>query len=230
MDKTGLGRLLFLKIVLLYYQCGAKGCQVTVNQEYQVSECRDYHKLSCQFTSTGCADDKLEISWFRYLASRHENLSQNKDRFIPRRESNYVYLEMKNLTAQDSGIYICCITYSDQEPTAQNIGEGTLVMVLDTNYKTCTEGNTALIVLCTLMFIYCVTVFSYYTFKSKGSQCSKVKQNKDVSTNQSQKNYNTRRIFQAIAQEYHRRYDGKTQKQNQVIEDDTIYQNTSYTG
>lgn len=226
MHKPGLSTLLFLKIILLYYHCGVKGCQVTIEQEKnKVTECWKTIRLSCQYNAKDCPD-YTEVFWFRYLVSSHENLSKGSDRFILRKDSNLFYLEIKNVSVQDSGIYICGVTHKNQEPTSQNIGQGTTLEVSDEKKKTFTAGNTFLIVICTLLFVYCVTVFSYYAYRSKG-KFFKLKKDKDM--NQTGRSYKTRSIFHAIAQEYHRRYDGKTQKQNQVIENDTIYQNTSYT-
>ncbi|KAM5152702.1 immunoglobulin superfamily member 6 [Mantella aurantiaca] len=206
---------------------GVKGCQVTVNQErYHAFEYWKTIKLLCQYTAIDCSNPQ-EISWFRYLATSHEKLPQSNNRFNSTRDSNCLYLEIKNVTVQDSGIYVCGITYENQEPTAQNIGQGTTLLVLDENYRTITAGNTSLIVVCTLLFVYCVSVFSYYAYRSKWKIC-KQKQDKKLSMNPTHKSFKTRRLFQAIAQEYHKRYDRKTRKQNQVIEDDTIYQNTNY--
>ncbi|XP_077305134.1 immunoglobulin superfamily member 6 [Lithobates pipiens] len=223
MDKPGISTLLFIKIILLYYQCGVKGCQVTMEEKNKVTECWKTIKLSCWYDAKNCPN--MQVFWFRYLVSSHENLTTGSDRFIHSNDTNRVHLEIKNVTMQDSGIYICGITPRNQKLTSQNIGEGTLD-VSDEKKKTFTAGNTFLIVICTLLFVYCVTVFSYYAYRSKGKFC-KLKQDTDM--NETGRSYKTRSIFHAIAQEYHRRYDGKTQKRNQVIENDTIYQNTSYT-
>ncbi|XP_040212761.1 immunoglobulin superfamily member 6-like [Rana temporaria] len=224
MDKLGLSTLILLKIILLYYHCGVKGCQVTLKQEKnKATQLWETITLSCWYNATNCPDE-IEVFWFRFLASSQENLSKGSDRFIISKDSKN--LEIKSVTAQDSGIYFCGITHRNRQPTKQNIGQGTILQVSDGYKKTFTAGKTSLIFICTLLFVYCVTVFSYYAYRSKGKFCN-LKEDKDM--NQTGRSYKTRRIFQAIAQEYHRRYDGKTQKRNQVIENDTIYQNTSYT-
>ncbi|KAG9477018.1 hypothetical protein GDO78_002419, partial [Eleutherodactylus coqui] len=181
------------------------------------------------------------------LASTCEELHPKRvDRFVVTTPAaGHTLLEIKSIETKDSGIYICVIVSTGSpESTSKATGPGTMLIIRDKPDKAVTPINIALLVLCTLLFIYCIAVFSYHSFKSKWTICKCV-QNKHGSTTDTNRNFRTRSIFQAIAAEYQKRYDGKVKKQvnrsdkprssraaltavrkNQVIEDDEIYQNT----
>ncbi|XP_068102874.1 immunoglobulin superfamily member 6 [Hyperolius riggenbachi] len=221
MDMQGLGAVLFLQLVL-HYQGGIEACVVTVEQEpQQVAVSSKATNISCSFHSN-CTEPP-KIFWFRFLDKDREVLNPDRVKFVFKTEgSSPTFLQIDNLNIQDSGVYICGIAYSRQEPTSKRTGSGTTLVVRDESYKMVTPGNIALAVICSLLFIYCAGVFSYYVYRSKWKICA-TPQDKDTTN----KRITARRIFQTVAQEYHKRYDGKLQKQrNQVIEDDAIYQNT----
>lgn len=113
-----------------------EGCRVTIMQEeYKESFSRETITLLCQVTTDGCNSNSSTngpaISWFRYLALKPENLVNlplNGDK----------NLKMKNVSVQDSGIYVCGVTYKDQEPTSQNIGRGTTLMIIGKDFPSVT--------------------------------------------------------------------------------------------
>lgn len=223
MDTSRFGRCIFLQFILIYYHYGVRSCTVTVNQkEYSEALLGQTANVSCQYTASDCPA-KEKIVWFRYLASTHEEL-YSKSRFEMYNTESNTLLRIEKIAVQDSGIYICGIAFPGSN-ALKSTGRGTMLIIRDKRDGMVTPTNTALIVLCTLLFIYCVAVFSYYSYKTKCRICKSLR-NKRGFTKDANKTYRTRSVFQAIAAEYHKRYDRKVKKQNQVIEDDRIYQNT----
>ncbi|XP_075686325.1 immunoglobulin superfamily member 6 [Rhinoderma darwinii] len=224
MDTNSLGKSILLQLILIHYNCGVKCCKVRVNQHtfFEALVVQKAVNLSCKYEASDCSGNE-KIHWFRYLASTYEKIDPNKgNRFsIEKPSENTNLLIIKDIEVLDSGIYICDVVFPEFQHFA---GQGTTLVIRDKPDVAVTPTNTALIVLCTLLFIYCIAVFSYYTFKSKWRIWNKPK--KSGFTMEKNKTFRTRSAFQAIAAEYHKRYDRKNKKQSQVIEDDTIYQNT----
>ncbi|KAM8962400.1 immunoglobulin superfamily member 6 [Pelodytes ibericus] len=218
--------LLVLMIVLIHYHCGAIGeCVVSVTQDgYQeVNLTQGSITVSCQVNALDCSGE-LKAYWFRYLSSKHEELctKQCRPRFSSSTLSNAAILEITGLQMNDSGIYMCGIFYQESAKT----GNGTTLVVKDRRKTMVTSECVTLIVFCMLLLVYSVAVFVVYAHRSKWKPC-RFRMNKETHRQESNKNNRSRRLFQAIAQEYHKRYPWKSQKQNNARDDDdTIYQNT----
>ncbi|XP_075035792.1 immunoglobulin superfamily member 6 isoform X2 [Mixophyes fleayi] len=228
METPGLRRFIVFTSILLHYQYGVRSCMVTVQQNdfYETEISSKSVSLTCQYKAKTCPG-RAEVYWFRYLASEQEQLYPNSNqRFKADNNDTHTVLYIRNISVQDSGIYVCGIAFKgSSDSTSKTTGPGTTLLIRDVYQTVITPANTSLIVICTLLFIYSITVFSYYAFRSKWKIC-KFTENKRGFTGETDKSYRARSIFQAIAKEYRNRYERKTNKQNLVIEDDTIYQNT----
>ncbi|XP_056392554.1 immunoglobulin superfamily member 6 isoform X2 [Hyla sarda] len=226
METSGLGGCVFLQFILLYYHCGVRSCTVSVDQAEFLEVLLDQvtANISCQYTHSVCAGEK-KIYWFQYLASKHGEIKQS-DRVTVKSEDGNTILKINNTRVQDSGIYICGIAFlGSSGPTLVFTGRGTTLTIREKPDVMVTPTNTVLIVLCTLLILYCIAVFSYYFIKTK-CRIWKAIRNKPGFTMGAAKTFGTRSVFQAIAAEYHKKYDRKTPKKNPVVEDETIYQNT----
>ncbi|XP_069838079.1 immunoglobulin superfamily member 6 [Dendropsophus ebraccatus] len=226
MDTGSLGGCIFLHFILIYYHyTGVRSCSVTVNQaEYlEVLLNQGSANVSCQYKTINCTGE-AEIFWFRYLASTYETLG--KPKITVWKAAGNTHITINNIELKDSGIYVCGIAFPISNKTMSKItGQGTTLTIQEKPDVTVTPTNTALLVLCILLILYCIAVFSYYFIKSKGGIWKYIR-NKRSFTIGDDKSFRTRSVFHAIAAEYRKRYDRKTKKQNEVIEDDGIYQNT----
>ncbi|XP_063790531.1 immunoglobulin superfamily member 6 [Pseudophryne corroboree] len=227
MEPPGLRGFIFFTSILILDHYRVRSCKVTVQQD-DFSEGYVPQKtvnVSCQYKKTENCPNAVQIYWFRYLASEHEELHPkvSNRRFTVHNAQNNTVLQIINISVQDSGIYICGIAFPDSELfTSKTTGPGSILQVREAHEAMITPANASLIVICTLLFIYSITVFSYYAFKSKWRICRFTESKQGFR----EKSYRARSVFQAIAKEYRNRCERKTNKQNQVIEDDTIYQNT----
>ncbi|KAM4024119.1 immunoglobulin superfamily member 6 [Anomaloglossus baeobatrachus] len=228
MDRSNLAGCVFLQFILTYCHCGVRSCTVKVDQK-EFSEVLLEQKtvnVSCEYKASNCPG-KEKIFWFRYLESKHEQLNPDDGKqFKVKNTNGKSVLTIEDIATKDSGIYICGLVFPDSsDPNSKVAGRGTTLIIREKPDTAITPTNTALIVLCTLTAMYCIAVFSYYSFKSKWRICKLIR-SKRVFTTKSNRTYKTRSVFQAIAAEYQKRYHRKSSKQNQVIEDDRIYQNT----
>ncbi|XP_063284944.1 immunoglobulin superfamily member 6 isoform X2 [Pelobates fuscus] len=197
-----------------------QGCNVSVVQDKScvavVSQ--GSVRLFCQITTTGCGED-FNTYWFRYLVSGHQELSKlgQDSKFIATKSAKTATLEIKDLQLNDSAVYVCGIVFTNAVAT----GSGTTLMVKEHRVST---DCIVLIFLCCVLLIYSIAVF-LYTYRSKLKRSNWIT-SKGSNRKETDKNLKSQRIFQTIAQEYHKRYPRKRDHQNDVEEDDTIYQNT----
>ncbi|OCT64228.1 immunoglobulin superfamily member 6 [Xenopus laevis] len=220
---------------LLWACCDvAEGCTVTVAEEHARSECQvsDNITLSCEFTYNNC---KMlgETYWFRCLVSHCEKICDKpcvngRFKVLANRTVQSVttktVLHIDNVHANDSAIYICGARDSNfRDIGSKAMGQGTTLVVKDEAQSIVTTGCVVLIVFCVLLLLYNIAVFSIYAFRSKLKMFKEPKTEEAGSTN---KSYRRQRIFQAIAQEYHKRYPRKSMSPNSTRVDDAIYQNT----
>ncbi|KAG8558134.1 hypothetical protein GDO81_016876 [Engystomops pustulosus] len=224
MDTNSLGGRVLLQFILTYCLCGVRSCTVDVKQDEFCEAFRDNKSanISCQYKGTNCPG-REKIFWLRYLESTYEEIDPTNIKFGVKINNGHALLTINNIDVQDSGIYICVVVFP-KNPHLTATGGGTMVIIRDKPEVIVTPTNTALIVLCTLLLIYCVAVFSYYSFKSKWKLWDFIRAKPGV---RAEANRRPRSVFQAIAAEYHKRYDPKI-RQNQDIEDDRIYQNTQH--
>ncbi|KAE8579379.1 hypothetical protein XENTR_v10024023 [Xenopus tropicalis] len=225
--------LVFQLLLACCYCDAAEGCTVTmeeggVNREHLVLE---NITLWCSFTQTNCQSG-IDLYWFRCFASHCEEICSNtciNERFkvLPSGKGSRSFtstksiLSIASLHASDSAIYICGA--GGRKDNINSMGHGTTLVVREQEQSIVTTGCAVLIVFCVLLFLYNVAVFSIYAYRSKLKifKEPKTEEKEDGSKN---KSYRRQRIFQAIAQEYHKRYPRKSINPNSV--DDAIYQNT----
>ncbi|OCT61597.1 immunoglobulin superfamily member 6-like [Xenopus laevis] len=224
-------------MILLAYCCyyAVQGCTVTVKEanaqiEHQILE---NISLPCQVTYSNC-QSPLETYWFRCLTSHCEKICDKScinERFRSMRKKGLkvtgtmdTYLKITNLHISDSAIYICGAGDSKSpDIKSKATGQGTTLIVKGEAQSIVTTGCVVLIIFCVLFFLYSIAVFSIYAFRSK---LKIFKEPKTEEAGNNNKSYRRQRIFQAIAQEYHKRYPRKSMSPNSTRGDDAIYQNT----
>ncbi|XP_075140620.1 immunoglobulin superfamily member 6 isoform X2 [Leptodactylus fuscus] len=225
MEPGSRGGWIVLQLVLLHCHTGVRGCSVDVTQDDQCKALLEQKSvtLRCDIKATDCPATR-SVVWFRYLASTHEEINGTVNRFKVEPANEKDGLKIENIEVADSGIYICGVTYPGYLQHTKT-GRGTTLIIQEKPDVALTPATSALLVLCTLLTLYCTAVFSYYCYKTKWKfwKSAGTKRN---ATPKGNRNLRPRSIFQNIAAEYHRRYDRKIKMQNQVIEDETIYQNT----
>ncbi|NXU74847.1 IGSF6 protein, partial [Oreotrochilus melanogaster] len=198
-----LKNMLMLAFDWILYSAGATDtCQVTVTQpRFQEA---DYFMhtvfLTCAFSASGCSSSTPQVLWFRFLTNQHEDLctpgcrDQQKYKVHLLAENN-ISLQINDLTANDTAIYICGIAFSDSSsPRSKQTGDGT---VLTKTEKKHSNGNLIfifMIITSTLLFLYSTTVLTFVVYKvGLKSHTSKYPLKKKINSK--------RKIFQAIAQE-----------------------------
>ncbi|XP_069590282.1 immunoglobulin superfamily member 6 [Ranitomeya imitator] len=228
MDRSHLSGCMILQFILTYCYSGVGSCAVEVEQN-AFSEALLEQKtanVSCKYTASDCPGTKI-VFWFRYLATTYEELDPGDgNRFKVENNDKISLLKIERIVPEDSGIYICGLVYPESSnATSKAAGQGTMLIIREKPDMAITPTNIALMVLCTLTLMYCIALFSYYSFKAKWRMW-KCLQSKRGGTMKSNRTFKTRSIFQAIAAEYHKRHHRKSGKPNPVIEDEQIYQNT----
>ncbi|KAK2531129.1 Igsf6 [Columba guinea] len=208
-----LKNLLMLTFDWILHGAGsADTCHVTVTQPTFQGVDYSVHTvfLTCAFSASGCSPSSLQILWFRFLTSKHEDLctpgctdqQKYKVHFLP---ENNISLQINDLTVDDNAVYICGIAFSDSSsPHSKQTGDGTVLMKTGAE-KQHSNGKVVsifMIITSALLFLYCTTVFMFLVIYKKISS--------------------GRKIFQAIAQELQKQ---KYAAQPDNLEDDTIYQN-----
>ncbi|XP_040296396.1 immunoglobulin superfamily member 6 isoform X2 [Bufo bufo] len=220
MDTNCFGGCIFLQLLLLHYHRGVRSCTVEVKQDKFCEALLDQKtaNVSCYYKTSNCTGNE-KISWFRYLVSTAEELQLKGSRF--KVLDNKITLKIENIEIQDSGIYVCGVAFEKySNPTSKVTGPGTILTVREKPDVVVTPTNTALIVLCVLLFIYFIAVLSFYLFKSKWKIPKFIRKKRGFIV-EKDKTHRPRSVFQTIVAEYHKRYDEKIRKQ-----DDSIYQNT----
>ncbi|XP_073505181.1 immunoglobulin superfamily member 6, partial [Phyllobates terribilis] len=169
MDRSNLSGCIFLQFILTYCYSGVGCCAVEVKQKAfsEVLMEQKTANVSCQYTASNCPG-KETIFWVRYLASSYEKLyPDDVNRFkVENTDGNNSLLKIEQIVTEDSGIYVCGLVFpKSSKSTSKMAGQGTTLIIREKPDVAITPTNTALIVLCTLTFIYCIAVFSYYSFK-----------------------------------------------------------------
>ncbi|XP_030315761.1 immunoglobulin superfamily member 6 [Calypte anna] len=229
-----LKNMLMLAFDWILYSAGAADtCQVTVTQPRFQEADHSMHTvfLTCAFSASGCSSSTPEVLWFRFLTNHHEDLctpgcTDHQKYKVHLLSENSISLQINDLTANDTAIYICGIAFSDSSsPRSKQTGDGT-VLTKTGSEKKHSNGNLIfifMIITSTLLFLYSTTVFTFVVYKLKSEWLQKSR-NEDPSTENSKIN-SKRKIFQAIAQELQKQRFTEHCGQPDVLSDDTVYQN-----
>uniref|UniRef100_A0A8C3KZK2 Immunoglobulin superfamily member 6 n=1 Tax=Chrysolophus pictus TaxID=9089 RepID=A0A8C3KZK2_CHRPC len=199
-------KVLVLALDWILYSVGATdNCHVTVTQpRFQEAEHSAHTaNLTCAFSAHGCSPSQPRVLWFRFFTNRHEDLctpectNRQKFQVYASSENNY-WLQIKNLTVNDSALYFCGIAFADSgSPHSKQTGDGT---VLTKRERHKTEEFNSMIIISTLLLLYSITVFTILAVhKLKRKLLNR-------SGNEGQRTENCkirsgRIIFRAIAQE-----------------------------
>ncbi|XP_054499992.2 immunoglobulin superfamily member 6 isoform X2 [Agelaius phoeniceus] len=223
--------VLMLALDWILYGAGAAGhCRVTVAQpRFQQADPSMNVSLTCSFSASGCSSSPPDVLWFRFLTSTHQGLCTpngctDHQKYKVHSSGTNTLLQIKDLTEDDSAVYICGIAFSDSEsPFSKQTGDGTVLTVTGSGKQLSHGKLISMTIVSSLLFLYSSAVlisFVVYKLKSK----LRKKSGKDQTTENCKIN-SGRKIFQAIAQELQKQRYVQHQQQPEDLEDDTVYQN-----
>ncbi|NWZ45563.1 IGSF6 protein, partial [Brachypodius atriceps] len=203
-----LKNLLMLVFDWILYGAGVAGqCRVTVTQPkfQQADSSMNNVSLPCIFSTSGCSSSPPEVLWFRFLTNRHQDLCTpgctDNQKYKVHSSKNNILLEIKDLTVDDSAVYICGIAFSDSDsPFSKQTGDGTVLTVTGKQHS---NGKLiSMIIISSLLFLYSSAVLtSFVVYKKKMfPPTQNVALNQNI-LNNLQKINSGRKVFQAIAQE-----------------------------
>ncbi|NWU03228.1 IGSF6 protein, partial [Urocynchramus pylzowi] len=227
-----LKNVLMLAFDWILYGAGVAGhCRVTVTQPrfQQADSSMNNVSLTCSFSASGCSSSPPEVLWFRFLTNAHQDLCApgctDHQKYKVHSSGNNILLQIKDLTVDDSAVYICGIAFSDSDsPLSKQTGDGTVLTVTG---KQLSNGKLiSMIIASSLLFLYSSAVLtSFVVYKKKMFPPTQ-----NVALNQNILNYfqkinSGRKVFQAIAQELQKQRYAQHCQQPDDLEDDTVYQN-----
>ncbi|XP_077643064.1 immunoglobulin superfamily member 6 [Lonchura striata] len=201
-----LKNVLMLVFDWILYGAGVAGhCQVTVTQpRFQQADSSMNVSLTCTFSASGCSSSQPEVLWFRFLTNTHQNLCTpgctDHKKYKVHSSNNNILLQIKNLTVDDSAVYICGIAFSDSDSAlSKQTGAGTVLTVTGSGKQLSKGKLISMIITSSLLFLYSAAVFiSFVVYKLKTKLLKK--SGKDQTT-ENCKISSGRKVFQAIAQE-----------------------------
>ncbi|NWH84377.1 IGSF6 protein, partial [Aegithalos caudatus] len=216
---------------ILYGAGAAAQCRVTVTQPrfQQADSSRNNVSLTCTFSASGCSSSSPEVLWFRFLTNTHQDLctpgcTDHQKYKVHSSQSNSL-LEIRDLTVDDSGVYICGIAFSDSDsPHSKQTGDGTVLTVTGKQHS---NGQLIpMIVASSLLFLYSSAVLTPFVLHKEKMfpPTQNVALNQNI-LNNLQKINSGRKVFQAIAQELQKQRYAQHCQEHDDLEDDTIYQN-----
>ncbi|NXJ13873.1 IGSF6 protein, partial [Odontophorus gujanensis] len=220
-------QVLMLAFDWILYSAGVTdNCHVTVTQpRFQEAEHSAHTALlPCAFSAQGCSPAQPQVLWFRFFTNKHEDLCTpeciNRQKFkVQASSENHYSLQINDLTVNDSAVYVCGIAFSDSgSPHSKQTGDGTVLTKTAERHNT--EEFISMIIISTLLLLYCITAFTILTvYKSnkKPSLLFKYPLKMKISSG--------RKIFRAIAQELQKQQYAEHGRQPDHLEDDTVYQN-----
>ncbi|NWT63984.1 IGSF6 protein, partial [Prunella himalayana] len=224
--------VLMLAFDWILYGAGVAGhCQVTVTQPrfQQADSSMNNVSLTCSFSASGCSSSSPEVLWFRFLPNTHQDLCTpgctDHQKYKVHSSGSNILLQIKDLTVEDSAVYICGIAFSDSDsPLSKQTGDGTVLTITE---KQLSNGKLiSMIIISSLLFLYSSAVLtSFVVYKKKMFLPTQ-----NVALNQNILNYlqkinSGRKVFQAIAQELQKQRYAQHCQQPDDLEDDTVYQN-----
>ncbi|XP_023792506.1 immunoglobulin superfamily member 6 isoform X1 [Cyanistes caeruleus] len=226
-----LKNVLMLVFDWILYGAGVAGhCRVTVTQPrfQQADSSMNNVSLTCTFSASGCPSSPPEVLWFRFLTNSHQDLCTpgctDHQKYKVHSSANNILLEIKDLTVDDSAVYICGIAFSDSDSSlSKQAGDGTVLTVTGSEKQQSNGKLISMIIISSLLFLYSsavLTSFAVYKLKPKLLK----KSGKDQTTENS-KISSSRKVFQAIAQELQKQRYVQHYQQPDDLEDDTVYQN-----
>ncbi|NXO40076.1 IGSF6 protein, partial [Locustella ochotensis] len=227
-----LKNVLMLAFDWILYGAGVAGhCRVTVTQPrfQQADSSMNSVSLTCTFSTSGCSSSQPEVLWFRFLTNTHQDLCTpgctDHQKYKVYSSKNNTSLEIKDLTVDDSAVYICGIAFLDSEsPLSKKTGDGTVLTVTEKQHS---NGKLiSMIIVSSLMFLYSSAVLtSFMVYKKKMfPPTQNVALNQNM-LNNLQKINSGRKVFQAIAQELQKQRYAQHCQQRDDLDDDTVYQN-----
>uniref|UniRef100_A0A8C3V5J5 Ig-like domain-containing protein n=1 Tax=Catharus ustulatus TaxID=91951 RepID=A0A8C3V5J5_CATUS len=153
----------------------ADHCQVTVTQPrfQQADSSMNSVSLTCTFSASGCSSSSPEVLWFRYLTNTHQDLCTpgctDNQKYKVQSSDNNILLEIKDLTVNDSALYICGIAFSNSDsPLSKQTGDGTVLTVTEKQHS---NGKLiAMIIVSTLLFLYSSAVLTSFVVYKVGSK------------------------------------------------------------
>ncbi|KAM4891822.1 immunoglobulin superfamily member 6 [Sylvia borin] len=226
-----LKNVLMLAFDWILYSAGVAGqCRVTVTQPrfQQADSSMNSVSLSCTFSTSACSSSPPEVLWFRFLTNTHQDLCTpectDHQKYKVHSSQKNISLEIKDLTVEDSAVYICGIAFSDSEsPLSKQTGDGTVLTVTGSEKQQSNGKLISMIIISSLLFLYSsavLTAFMVYKLKPKLLK----KRGKDR-TPENCKINSGRKVFQAIAQELQKQRYAQHCQEPDDLEDDTVYQN-----
>ncbi|NXQ54918.1 IGSF6 protein, partial [Anthoscopus minutus] len=224
--------VLMLVFDWILYGAGVAGhCRVSVTQPtlQEADSSMNNVSLMCTFSASGCSSSPPEVLWFRFLTNTHQDLCTpgctDHQKYKVHSSENNILLEIKNLTVDDSALYICGIAFSDSDSSlSKQTGDGTVLTVTGKQHS---NGKfISMITASSLLFLYSSAVLtSFVVYKKKMlPPTQNVALNQNI-LNNLQKINSSRKVFQAIAQELQKQRFAQQYQQPDVLEDDTVYQN-----
>ncbi|NXB59220.1 IGSF6 protein, partial [Struthidea cinerea] len=220
-----LKNVLMLAFDCILYGAGVAGhCRVTVTQPrfQQADSSVNNVSLTCTFSASGCSSSRPEVLWFRFLTNTHQDLCTpgctDHQKYKVHLSGSNILLEIKDLTVDDSAVYICGIAFSDSDSRlSKQTGDGTVLTVTGKQHS---NGKLIfMIIISSLLFLYSSAVLTSFVVYKVGSKSHAFKY-------PLKKNINSgRKIFQAIAQELQKQRYAQHSQQPNDLEDDTVYQN-----
>ncbi|NXR38045.1 IGSF6 protein, partial [Zosterops hypoxanthus] len=216
---------------ILYSAGAADHCRVTVTQPrfQQADSSMNSVSLSCSYSTSGCSSSQPEVLWFRFLTNTHQDLCTpgctDHQKYKVHSSEKNISLEIKDLTVDDSAVYICGIAFLDSDSAhSKQTGDGTVLTVTE---KQQSNGKLiSMIIISSLLFLYSSAVLISFVLYKK----MMFPPTQNVALNQSilnnlQKINSGRKVFQAIAQELQKQRYAQRCQQLDDLEDDTVYQN-----
>uniref|UniRef100_A0A8C3QXT5 Ig-like domain-containing protein n=1 Tax=Cyanoderma ruficeps TaxID=181631 RepID=A0A8C3QXT5_9PASS len=226
-----LKNVLMLAFDWILYGAGVAGqCRVTVTQPrfQQADSSMNSVSLTCSYSTSGCSSSPPEVLWFRFLTNTHQDLCTpgctDQQKYKVHSSEKNISLEIKDLTVDDSAVYICGIAFSDSDSAhSKQTGDGTVLTVTGSEKQQSNGKLISMIIISSLLFLYSsavLTSFAVYKLKPKLLK----KSEKDRTTENCKIN-SGRKVFQAIAQELQKQRYTQHCQQPDDLEDDTVYQN-----
>lgn len=215
----------------ILYGAGVAGhCQVTVTQPrfQQADSSMNNVSLTCSFSASGCSSSSPQVLWFRFLPNTHQDLCTpactDHQKYKVHSSGSNILLQIKDLTVEDSAVYICGIAFPDSDsPLSKQTGDGTVLTVTGSEKQLSNGKLISMIIISSLLFLYSSAVLtSFVVYKLKPKLLKK--SGKDQTTENCKIN-SGRKVFQAIAQELQKQRYAQHCRQPDDLEDDTIYQN-----